>query len=286
MRGAMGYSQLPPQFLVVGGVVALMIAAGVAAAIVFFVRHARPQALSWARRSEFLARIPLGAVPLMILIALLMLFYAVMAVSMLALGEFGASEWGFALQTLGFHWTIIIFILIWKRRAGWSWQRMFGFKMRAFTYQASRGMLAYLIVFPLIILSAVLYQWLLISIGYEPTQQPIMDFLSGDISIYTRIYGLLLAVLVAPVAEEFLFRGLLLPVLANRLGVAAAILIVSLVFAGMHLFIPALLPLFLVSVACSLAYIYTGSLTTAIVFHSIFNSVNLALFTVLHEVVL
>jgi len=285
MQSGMDYSQIPPQFLLVGGVVSLLMLAGLITAIVFFWRHARAQSLSWSQRIEFLRRVPVSPVALMMLIAILFLLYAVMALAVIAMGQGGASEWGFALQTLAFHWAVIIFVIVWKLRSGWSWRGMFGFGMRGFTYQASRGLLAYLIVFPLIILSALVYQWILIWLGYQPVQQPIMDFLSGDISVFTRVYGLLLAVLIAPVAEELLFRGLLLPVLARRLGVVAGVLGVSLIFAGMHLFIPALVPLFFVSVACCLAYVYTGSLTTAIVFHSIFNSVNLALFTVLHEFV-
>lgn len=276
------YAELPDQALVVGGLIALLMLLGLGVAIIFLIRHLRSDALPWRERMKFLSDIPISSTPLLVLVAVLMFMYTLSAAATIFYGSLAAGEIGFVIQSIAFHWMIIAFIVVWKLRSDVSWRQLFGFGRKGFTYQASRGVLAYLMSFPVIIVSGFLYQLILIHLGYEPTQQPIMNFLAGDLSAWVRIYGLVLAVLIAPFAEEFLFRGLLLPVLARRLGAVSAAIAVSLIFAGMHLFIPALVPLFFVSLACSFAYIYTGSLTTAIVFHSIFNTVNLALFSMLH----
>lgn len=278
------YSAVPEQFILVGGIVSLLIILGLASGLIYYLRHSRPQSLPWRERMLFLRDIPISGTALLVLTAILLMIFGLTVLAAMLFETFFEGEWGFLVQTIGFHWVVIIFISALKFRTGASWKNLFGFSLKGFTYQASRGLLAYLIAFPILLAAAFLYQMLLIKLGYEPTQQPIMNFLAGELSVWTRLYGIAVAILLAPVAEEILFRGMLMPVLSRGMGPVYAVIASSLLFACMHMFIPALVPLFLVAVAFSLAYIYTGSLTTAIVFHSIFNTVNLTLFTILYGV--
>jgi membrane protease YdiL (CAAX protease family) len=278
------YSELPPQFMLVGAIIGALILAGIAVAIIFLIRHRRPGVVTWRERMSFLPRVPLSGPSVLALISAILALYALLMLVSISLPDLPESEWGFVLQGLFFHWLVIIFALLYRRRSRRSWQELFGFSLRSFTYDSSRGMLAYLISLPVILGSGFIYQLILYKFGYQPSEQAVMSFLTGDISAWTRLYGILFAVMIAPVAEELLFRGMLLPLLARRLGVVAAVLASSLLFAVMHFYIPALLPLFVVSLACCFAYIYTGSLTTAIVLHAIFNAVNLTLFTLLHGI--
>lgn len=90
---------------------------------------------------------------------------------------------------------------------------------------------------------------------------------------------LALSLLLAPVAEEIVFRGMLLPVLA-RSGtrpVSGAVL-VSLLFAALHLHAPGLLPLFGVGMACCAGYMASGNILTPVVMHGVFNLVSLLSF--------
>ena len=86
---------------------------------------------------------------------------------------------------------------------------------------------------------------------------------------------LAMAVGVAPIFEEILFRGIALPLLARRWGVAPAVVAVSAFFAVIHLHVPSLVPLFIIAVSFSLGYLYTGSLLAPVVMHALFNGVNL-----------
>lgn len=279
---------LPPEarhrLFIVGTVIVGLFLSGIAAGVAFLVRQSREDSLSWRKRTAFLVRLPLSATPVVGIIAGLILLHVLLGLAGLMTGGIVSRERAFFLQSLTFHWFVILFVLAWKCRQHWSWSDIFGFRLRGLAGNMGKGVVAYLIAMPIIFLSGYLYQVVLIRLGYEPAQQPIMNFLAGDISLFARIYGIVLAVIVAPVAEEILFRGLLLPVISRRLGVFPGIVLVGFVFAALHLFIPAIVPLFFVSLACSFAYIYTGSLSTPIAFHSLFNTVNLAFFVALYDI--
>lgn len=271
------------ELVVAGSVIATLLFVGIVLGTIFLIRQSRPDSISWRSRMSFLTRIPLPASPVMFLIGGLLLVFALLVLVVSSFQGLATGKWAFLLQSLSFHWFIIIFIAIWKVKGSWSWSEIFGFRPRGLPGNLWRGVLAYLMAMPIIFAVGYIYQMILIHFGYEPTQQPIMKYLAGDIPAWTRIYGVVLAILIAPVAEELLFRGLLLPLIARKLGVLGAVLGVSFIFAAMHLFIPALVPLFFISIAFSLAYVYTGSLATPIAFHSIFNTVNLAFFIALHD---
>jgi membrane protease YdiL (CAAX protease family) len=87
----------------------------------------------------------------------------------------------------------------------------------------------------------------------------------------TRTVLILLAVLVAPIAEEAAFRGVLLPTLLHRRSFWPALLLTNGLFALLHLHASSFLPLLLVGCALSLGLLLTGSLLTPIIMHAIFN---------------
>jgi membrane protease YdiL (CAAX protease family) len=81
---------------------------------------------------------------------------------------------------------------------------------------------------------------------------------------------------VAPVSEEFFFRGFFYRALRNRLRVWSSCLITSIVFASLHLQYIATPLVFVIiavfaGIAC-LVYEATGSLFTVIAIHAIFNT--------------
>jgi len=83
------------------------------------------------------------------------------------------------------------------------------------------------------------------------------------------------AALVAPVTEEFLFRGYFYGVLRRYVGVVPAMLFTSTLFAAIHMNGPVFLPLFVLAMCLTLAYEATGSLLVPMLMHALFNSVML-----------
>jgi membrane protease YdiL (CAAX protease family) len=116
-------------------------------------------------------------------------------------------------------------------------------------------------------------------LGIPMELQPAAEVLSG-IPAWPwamRAVVLLLAIVVAPVAEEMLFRGVGLPALAKVVGTGPAIIIVSLGFAVCHGHVHSILSLFVISVCLCFAYMRTRSLLVPIVMHMVLNYTSLAL---------
>jgi membrane protease YdiL (CAAX protease family) len=119
--------------------------------------------------------------------------------------------------------------------------------------------------------------------GLEAMQSR-LDLLVGSELSWPRFFATVLgAGLLAPVAEELFFRGFFYTALRQRLGIAAAATISSLVFAVGHIdALGVVAASFVMGVAMALAYEYTRSLWVAIAIH-VFNN---ALATVLVYLVL
>lgn len=92
-----------------------------------------------------------------------------------------------------------------------------------------------------------------------------------------KIAMIMAAVVVAPLLEEFVFRGYLYPVFRRYLGAGVGVVLNSALFAGVHAHLPSVAPLFVLAVCLTLAYEATGSLLVPMVMHALFNSFNVAL---------
>jgi membrane protease YdiL (CAAX protease family) len=82
---------------------------------------------------------------------------------------------------------------------------------------------------------------------------------------------LLLAVVVAPMAEETIFRGYIYGVLKRSMGGVGAGVLSAALFAAMHLNLAALPALFVLALCLTLAYEATGSILVNIFMHGLFN---------------
>ena len=102
---------------------------------------------------------------------------------------------------------------------------------------------------------------------FEPT--PIPEGLLGD--GVPRLFSTLIIVLWGPFTEELFFRGFLLAVLVPALGTVRAAALSSAVFAGAHLALGALAPIFVTGLLLSWLYIKTRSLWPPIMAHAIQN---------------
>ena len=87
---------------------------------------------------------------------------------------------------------------------------------------------------------------------------------------------LVAGVIVAPLAEEFLFRGYFYAVLKRYLGPLASALLTAGLFAAFHVNLASLPGLFILALCLTIAYEASGSLLVPITMHAIFNSTQLA----------
>ncbi len=80
------------------------------------------------------------------------------------------------------------------------------------------------------------------------------------------------AIILAPIAEELVFRGLVLRYFRQRFGLWPAVVVSSLLFAGMHLSIDQMLPLTVLGVGFALVYVWVGNLWASVVLHALWNT--------------
>jgi len=91
------------------------------------------------------------------------------------------------------------------------------------------------------------------------------------------VLSVMLVVLVAPLVEEMLFRGVLLSAIGSRLGAGVALVGQAVLFAAYHFSTWMFVPMLLLGLACGYLAQHRGSLWPAIVLHALFNAVPVAL---------
>ena len=108
------------------------------------------------------------------------------------------------------------------------------------------------------------------------------QLLTGDIieSPLQMLLAVLIAVVLAPLAEELVFRGLLHRNLRRRMRIVPATLISSVLFALVHVDVVlsqpiALVGLTLAGAVMAIAYERTGSLVVPVVIHAVYNATTL-----------
>lgn len=132
---------------------------------------------------------------------------------------------------------------------------------------------------PACLLIKVLWSALLAGVGLEPRNQETVEAFIDSLEAGHGLDALALgvgAILVAPVIEEVLYRGLLHTYLARRLRSPwlPAILSSSL-FALIHFNLAALLPIWILGILLARVYERRGSLLDAILVHAYFNAISL-----------
>ena len=104
-------------------------------------------------------------------------------------------------------------------------------------------------------------------------QDVVLNFMSGGTA--ERISIFLGATIIAPIGEEFCFRGFLYGTLRKYSGPLCAAICSSFIFALVHTSLPALLPLMVFALLQCWAYEKTKSLRVPILAHILFNAIEI-----------
>lgn len=190
------------------------------------------------------------------------------------------------IQGLLLYGPLLVYLVLNLKRRFVSWKDAFGIQAGKLFRDIRAGLLFYIGTLPFVLLYAWLYASFLESIGVDPRPQEIARIIAGGDSLWLQVCLVFIAGAFAPFLEETLFRGIALPVFVKRWGVTRGVLLVSLAFALIHFHVPSLVPLFVLAVGLSLAYIYTGSIMAPVVMHAAFNLVNVVMMTNLPETML
>lgn len=180
------------------------------------------------------------------------------------------------LGTLSFQGVTWVLMGIFFKQHGLSWSEGLGFGKKKFVLSALLALVAVVMVLPLALLLQFASVALMEKFGWTPQSEAAVELLTNATSS-SQIYLGIFAVVLAPVAEEFIFRGMLFPFIKQNGFRKSAWIGVSLVFALIHGDAGIFLPLFLLALALTWLYETTDSLLAPIFAHALFNAANLVL---------
>ena len=150
---------------------------------------------------------------------------------------------------------------------------MFGLEPSRFPKAAGTGLLWLVTTYPLIMAA----QWFTQGVfGESDGSQEIVRYFLEHPDPRHRVAVIVMAVIVAPVAEEIIFRGYFYGVIRRFGGRIPALLTSSLLFAAIHVHLPSMLGLSLLAVILCLLYERTGSLWATMTMHAAFNATTIA----------
>ena len=167
---------------------------------------------------------------------------------------------------------IVMVICGFLRYRGVSLVEFFGLRKVALWKIPWLAFLLLLAAYPLIGAAAGLTQQ---AGGNEQPQEIVQFFLAASARSDRWSVAIIVAMgaVVAPVAEELIFRGYIHGTFKRYLGMSAGILVNSALFAAIHLNRASLFPLFVLAVCFTLVYEATGSILVSMTMHSLFNMV-------------
>ncbi len=108
--------------------------------------------------------------------------------------------------------------------------------------------------------------------SYEPPETKALEMLYEAKGTKLLFILTVLVTIIGPIAEELFFRGFAYPVFRKKIGVRNAILLVSAVFAMLHMNIVSFFPILALGVLLAYLYEKTGSMIPSITVHVIHNS--------------
>lgn len=179
------------------------------------------------------------------------------------------------LDSLSMQGVTWVFIFMFLRLHQVDWREAFGLRnpdvKKSLLLAVAILLPTLVVVWPLQALSV----FVLEKLGYPPGNQRAVEMMLSAKSIWASGYFVLFAVVIAPVAEEFIFRGMLFPMLKQLGRPKLAWIGVNLLFAFIHFDAAIFLPLFVLALVLTWLYEKTDCLLASIVVHSLFNAANL-----------
>lgn len=187
--------------------------------------------------------------------------------------KFGA----FLISTLSFHGAMLLFVHLFVRENKTTWSDAFGFQQPGALWAMLLAMVVTVAALPcawiLGQLSAQSMTWL----KMEPAIQEAVTTLQSTVDVPQQIYMAGAAVLLVPVAEELLFRGVLYPTIKGLGWPRVAFWGTAILFGAVHFTLMTFVPLTFLGLCLTWLYEKTENLLAPIFAHSLFNLANLLL---------
>ncbi|HEY4416342.1 MAG TPA: type II CAAX endopeptidase family protein [Verrucomicrobiae bacterium] len=179
------------------------------------------------------------------------------------------------LSTLSLHGAVILLATGFLKLNEMTWSEVLGLRGMDWKRQCLLALGVLGAVLPLMFGLKWVSDAALEALGWAVKDQDAVDMFLNIQSSGLRLYMAFFAVILAPVAEEFIFRGMLFSAAKKWGWPKCGAVGVSFLFALVHFSAPIFLPLFLFALALTWLYQKTEGLLAPIVAHALFNGLNL-----------
>lgn len=192
-----------------------------------------------------------------------------------------ADAWGLdrrlislVIGTLCFHGMAMVLTSFFLQEHGIGWASGFGFRSPHLGRTLLLATVVGVAVLPIIWSLGSLSAKIMTKLQVAPVMQETARTLQSAESMELKMLIGFFAVIVAPFAEELVFRGIMYPALKQRGHPQLALWGTSILFAAIHSNAMIFLPLTFLAVILTLLYETTNNLLAPIVTHSLFNLAN------------
>ena len=181
------------------------------------------------------------------------------------------------LATLSFQGMTWVLIFNFLKQHKVNWRGAFGFRNVNLEKSILLAVITLALVLPVILQLEEYSVRVLQIIGWPLEDERAVALIVNAKSAWLQIYLAFFAIVLAPVAEEFMFRGVLFPFVKQLGYPKLAWFGVSFLFALIHVNAPTLVPLFVFALVLTWLYQKTDCLLAPIAAHSLFNTANLVI---------
>lgn len=159
----------------------------------------------------------------------------------------------------------LVYLFVWYRRGTLA---SLGF--RSFSFSKAVGLMAMFFIGYLVLSATAVIGLEIFDTGIDFQAQQEIGFLEASTTLEMSLAFVALVIL-APFAEELVFRGVLLPAFSKKLGLTTAIILTSVLFGILHPPVNAMIGIGIFAIFLALIYAFTRSIWPAIMLHSLKN---------------
>ena len=131
-----------------------------------------------------------------------------------------------------------------------------------------QGIKGWLTIVPFVLLVSLIMNSL---VDNQNGSNPLLEIVLNNNNYLSFFLLFITTTLFAPLFEEIIFRGILLPTLSRDFGIILGIIVSAFIFALAHLSLSEMPPLFVLGIGLGITRIASGSLLSSVTMHSLWN---------------
>ena len=144
----------------------------------------------------------------------------------------------------------------------------FQFNFIPITDSIFQGLKGFLTIIPIVLIVSLIMNLL---IENQNGSNPLLEIVLNNNNYFSFILLFLTTTFLAPLFEEVIFRGVLLPILSREFGIILGIIISAFIFALAHLSLSEMPPLFTLGIGLGITRLISGRLASSVIMHSLWN---------------